>query len=119
MLAANNVPVPQTSNNLRLGAPGGSDGLRSPDEVRIIKDMANEEIDVFLSTHQIDPAAARELRNEPPHVSLAVLDRGPLRACNNPSGALVARIRDAKRGVLQLQTATRYGGVTLSDVLDP
>jgi len=39
-------------------------------------------------------------------VQLAVMDRGPLLSCVNPSGALVGRIRDAKRGVL----TGRYGG---------
>lgn len=59
-----------------------------------------EETEIFLQAHAIDPSAAKELRCEPPHVALAVLERGPLRACTNPSGALVARIRDAKRGIL-------------------
>lgn len=59
-----------------------------------------EEVELFLTAHNIDPSAGKELRSEPPHVALAVLERGPLRACTNPSGALVARIRDAKRGIL-------------------
>merc|ERR1712039_427341 len=66
--------------------------------------------------NQIDPSAARELRNEPAHVALAVIDRGALKACTNPSGALVARIRDAKRGVLPV--APRPVGSAVAS-LDP
>lgn len=101
---------------LRLGAPGGNDGVRSPDEVRIIKEMALQEVEDFLQLHQIETSAARELKNEPPHVSLAVIDRGTLKACNNPSGALVARIRDAKRGLLAVAAPMRPAG---SPSLDP
>lgn len=100
---------------LRLGAPGGNDAMRSPDEVRIIKEMALQEVEEFLQLHQIEPSAARELKNEPPHVSLAVIDRGTLKACTNPSGALVARIRDAKRGLMA--GAPAAGGPASS--LDP
>lgn len=114
-------PAPASQANpadYRLGAPGSQDSQRSMDEIRIIKDMANDEVEMFLRINQIDTAAARELRNEPPYVALAVLDRGPLRACVNPSGALVARIRDAKRGLLQGGN-TRYGGVPPPSALDP
>jgi len=97
-------PLPQSAperRSLWLGAPGSDDSKRSQDEIRIIKEMTTEEVENFLRINCIDTAAAKELRTEPPHVALAVLERGPLRACTNPSGALVARIRDAKRGILQ------------------
>lgn len=103
-------PVQQSApekRSLWLGAPGSDDSKRSQDEIRIIKEMATEEVENFLRINCIDTSAAKELRTEPPHVALAVLERGPLRACNNPSGALVARIRDAKRGILQ--GGGRYG----------
>mmetsp|Transcript_95877 Transcript_95877/g.249910 ORF Transcript_95877/g.249910 Transcript_95877/m.249910 type:complete len:313 (+) Transcript_95877:106-1044(+) len=87
--------------SLWYGAPGCDDRGRSVDEIRMIKEMCNEEVETFLRVNAIDTAAAKELRCEPPHVALAVLERGPLRACTNPSGALVSRIRDAKRGILQ------------------
>jgi len=113
------VPVPATDvRSLRLCAPGADDSQRSPDEIRIIKQMTSEEVELFLRTNGIDDAAARELRNEPPYVALAVIERGPLRACVNPSGALVARIRDAKRGILS-GGAGRYGGVPMPMPLDP
>eukprot|EP00927_Polykrikos_kofoidii_P065504 TRINITY_DN61253_c0_g1_i1.p1 TRINITY_DN61253_c0_g1~~TRINITY_DN61253_c0_g1_i1.p1 ORF type:complete len:316 (+),score=42.85 TRINITY_DN61253_c0_g1_i1:41-988(+) len=89
----------QGKPQLRLGAPGGDDSQRSPYEIRLINEMASDEVEMFLQSNSIDTAAARELRSETVYVALAVLERGPLRACTNPSGALVARIRDAKRGI--------------------
>lgn len=105
-------PIPQSPPDRRtlwFGAPGADDSKRSRDEIRIIKEMCNEEVETFLQINSIDTAAAKELRSEPPHIALAVLERGPLRACVNPSGALVARIRDAKRGLLG--GSARYGTV--------
>lgn len=98
---------PPDRRSLWLGAPGADDKGRSKDEVRVIKEMCCEEVEMFLFANNIDTAAAKELRNEPPHIALAVLERGSLRACTNPSGALVARIRDAKRGILS--GTARYG----------
>ena len=97
---------------LWLGAPGGDDSKRSADEVRLIREMAVQEVDIFITSNNIDDAASRELAREQLHVQLAVLERGPLRACTNPSGALVARIRDAKRGVLSGNNS-RYGSAPL------
>mmetsp|Transcript_120812 Transcript_120812/g.225875 ORF Transcript_120812/g.225875 Transcript_120812/m.225875 type:complete len:307 (+) Transcript_120812:83-1003(+) len=116
----NSLPGLQQVNpaDYRMGAPASQDTQRSPDEQRIIRETTNDEVELFLRINQIDTAAARELRNEPPHVALAVLDRGPLRACVNPSGALVARIRDAKRGLLQGGNS-RFGGVPPPSALDP
>mmetsp|Transcript_70485 Transcript_70485/g.168810 ORF Transcript_70485/g.168810 Transcript_70485/m.168810 type:complete len:289 (-) Transcript_70485:119-985(-) len=113
------VQVVQEARSLWFGAPGSDDSQRSQDEIRIIKDMAREEVELFLQINNIDTAAARELRNEPVHVQLAVLERGPLRACVNPSGALVARIRDAKRGVLGSGGNKYGGGLPPSMATDP
>mmetsp|Transcript_59964 Transcript_59964/g.118948 ORF Transcript_59964/g.118948 Transcript_59964/m.118948 type:complete len:259 (+) Transcript_59964:36-812(+) len=109
--------LPLDRRSLWLGAPGSDDSMRSHDEIRIIKEMTNDEVEMFVQANNIDVAAAKELRNEPPHVQLAVLERGPLKACVNPSGALVARIRDAKRGVLS--ASGRYGGTPPPNTLDP
>lgn len=103
--------------SLWYGTPGSDDSRRSTDEIRIIREMVAEEVELFLQSNAIDSAAAKELRNEAPHVQLAVLERGPLRACTNPSGALVARIRDAKRGILG--DRGRYGGAPAPSTLDP
>eukprot|EP00929_Paragymnodinium_shiwhaense_P062332 TRINITY_DN31123_c0_g1_i1.p1 TRINITY_DN31123_c0_g1~~TRINITY_DN31123_c0_g1_i1.p1 ORF type:complete len:266 (+),score=48.91 TRINITY_DN31123_c0_g1_i1:81-878(+) len=83
---------------MRFGT--GNDLQRSQDEIRIIKEMLTEEVDQFIITNRIDGAAARHLKNEPCAVQFAVLDRGPLLHCTNPSGALVGRIRDSRKGLL-------------------
>ena len=66
----------------------GDDSQRSPDEIRIIVEMLQVDLERFLSDNRIDAPAARELRSEAPHVQLAVMDRGPLLSCVNPSGVL-------------------------------
>jgi len=77
----------------KYGAP------RSKDEARIIKEMLDEDVENFVKHNRIDAPAERDLRSEPLEVQLAVLDRGPLSVCVNPSAALIGRIRDAKRGI--------------------
>jgi len=83
------------------GVPSAGSGAfasqRTADEFRIIKEMTEEEVGRFVAENRIDGPAARELLAEPLEVQLAVLDRGPLSVCVNPSAALVGRIRDAKR----------------------
>lgn len=92
--------TPQDPKTLRFGAPGADDSGRSGDEIRIIHEMAMQDVEAFLQQNQIDRGAADQLRKEPPHIMLAVLDRGPLRACRDPSTVLVARIRAARNGTL-------------------
>lgn len=91
------VALPRPGPGCRLGE--GNDSGRSRDEIRIIKEMLAEEIGQFIVENRIDAPAARDLKVEPVHVQFAVLDRGPLTSCVNPSGALIGRIRDAKKGV--------------------
>merc|ERR1719478_1043820 len=86
--------------SLWLGAPNGDDWQRSPDEVRIINEMTSQEVETFLAANAVDMGAANQLRREPTHIALAVIERGPLRSCRDPSGVIVARIRDAKKGTL-------------------
>mmetsp|Transcript_60166 Transcript_60166/g.105403 ORF Transcript_60166/g.105403 Transcript_60166/m.105403 type:complete len:319 (-) Transcript_60166:87-1043(-) len=104
---ASMTPVPPTNppdpRNLWFGAPGGDDKGRSPDEVRIIHEMAMEDVEAFLRVNHVDRGAADQLRKEPPHILLAVLEHGPLRSCRDPSGVIVARIRAARNGTLAHQ----------------
>jgi len=86
--------------SLWLGAPNGDDSQRSQDEVRIINQLTMEEVEKFLTENAVDMGAANQLRREPTHIALAVIERGPLRSCRDPSGVIVARIRDAKKGTL-------------------
>jgi len=74
--------------------------MRSADEVRLIKEMCSQEVESFLVANSVDMGAANQLRREPVHVALAVIERGPLRACRDPSGVIVARMRDARNGTL-------------------
>lgn len=83
--------------NLSLCFGAGNDHQRSPDEVRIIKEQLAQEVEDFCQENRVDQRAARELMQEPVYVQLMVLDRGALKNCTNPSGAFVARIRDAKK----------------------
>eukprot|EP00927_Polykrikos_kofoidii_P026189 TRINITY_DN23362_c0_g1_i1.p1 TRINITY_DN23362_c0_g1~~TRINITY_DN23362_c0_g1_i1.p1 ORF type:complete len:582 (-),score=98.03 TRINITY_DN23362_c0_g1_i1:77-1822(-) len=53
-------------------------------------------VDLFIAGNRIDAGAARALRAEPRDVQLAVMERGSLMACTNPSSAIMGRIRDAK-----------------------
>lgn len=99
LMVRQDIPPPRTGPGLRLGE--GDDRNRSRDEIRIIKEMLAEEINQFIVQNRVDGPAARDLRVEPVHVQLAVLDRGPLTRCSNPSGALIGRIRDAKKVVRQ------------------
>lgn len=95
---------PQRLMGAVVGGPGfrlgeGDDRGRSLDEIRIIKEMLAQEILRFVLDNRIDEAAAKALRSEPPSVQFTVLDRGPLMHASNASGALVGRIRDAKRSI--------------------
>lgn len=95
-------PAPVAENRpLRFGVQGADDSRRSPDEIRIIGEMAREEVETFLVANPtLDSGAADQLRREPPHIQLAVVDRGPLRHCREPSGVVITRIRMAKNGTL-------------------
>eukprot|EP00930_Biecheleria_cincta_P039238 TRINITY_DN26997_c0_g1_i1.p1 TRINITY_DN26997_c0_g1~~TRINITY_DN26997_c0_g1_i1.p1 ORF type:complete len:772 (-),score=139.95 TRINITY_DN26997_c0_g1_i1:156-2471(-) len=56
------------------------------------------ELENFLAECNVDERAAEAVRTAEPHVQRAVIDRGPLTGARNPSGALMARLRDAQSG---------------------
>lgn len=57
------------------------------------------EIDRFFSENpDIDERAQEELRKSAGYVQRSVIDRGRMDGVKNPSGTLIARIRDAKQG---------------------
>eukprot|EP00929_Paragymnodinium_shiwhaense_P042932 TRINITY_DN2213_c0_g5_i1.p1 TRINITY_DN2213_c0_g5~~TRINITY_DN2213_c0_g5_i1.p1 ORF type:complete len:177 (+),score=70.37 TRINITY_DN2213_c0_g5_i1:76-606(+) len=60
--------------------------------------VSDEKIDEFIEENEIDEKAGEDLRNAPAHVQKAVIERGKLTDCKNTSAALIARIRDAKKG---------------------
>lgn len=92
--------TPRDPRTLRFGAPGGDDSGRSRDEIRIIQEMTNQELDAFLMQNPVDIGAANQLKRESPYIILAVMERGPLRGCRDPSGVIAARIRSARSGTL-------------------
>merc|ERR550532_3513882 len=53
-------------------------------------------VDRFIVDNRLDDSAARLLRSERPEVQAAVIGRGSLADCRNPSSAVMGRIRDAK-----------------------
>jgi len=91
-----------------FGAVDAYGARRSPDEVRIIREMLEEDVALFTRESGVDGPASRELLAEPPEIQWAVMQRGPVRSAANPSAALIGRIRDAKNGL------SRGAGVTPS-----
>jgi len=85
---------------------------RTLDEIRIIREILDEDVNRFVADSGIDAPAANELRSEPAEVQWSVLQRGPVRSASNPSAALVGRIRDAKRTKLN-------GGGALTPISQP
>lgn len=61
--------------------------------------VGSDEISHFAAVNSLDERAVRELLSESPQVQRMVVDKGDLAACNNPSAAVLGRIRDAKREV--------------------
>lgn len=56
----------------------------------------DEEIEEFLLKACVDDKAAAALRGEDDQTKQAVLDRGEMSECRNPSASLITRIRQAK-----------------------
>jgi len=65
--------------------------------------------DKFLEQNVVDPKSADWLREQVPAIQLAVLKRGSLRTCKNPSAALTKRILEAADR-LGIVVPTRPGG---------
>jgi len=69
-----------------------------------------QEVEQFIADSRLDDGAARAMRAEPPQVQTAVINRGSLAECLNPSSAVIGRIRDAK---LQVKYPDRVAGGAL------
>merc|ERR1719287_399305 len=72
--------------------------------------MSGEELGLaleeFVASQGIDDRAAEALREAQPRVIQAVLERGDLSDCRNPSSAVLGRLRDAQSG----KGASKGGG---------
>lgn len=71
---------------------------RSPDEIRIMRELLDEDVDRFIQDSKVDEAAARALKTQTPDIQWIVIQK-TISFSTNPSASLVGRIRDAKRGV--------------------
>lgn len=72
---------------LKLGGVGGFAAMGG---------MGGGTLEQFIAQNGIDDRAAQQLRAEPPEVQQAVLARGSLADCANPSSAVLGRLRDAR-----------------------
>eukprot|EP00747_Dinoflagellata_sp_TGD_P118222 gnl/TRDRNA2_/TRDRNA2_172768_c1_seq9.p1 gnl/TRDRNA2_/TRDRNA2_172768_c1~~gnl/TRDRNA2_/TRDRNA2_172768_c1_seq9.p1 ORF type:complete len:340 (-),score=62.75 gnl/TRDRNA2_/TRDRNA2_172768_c1_seq9:58-1077(-) len=55
------------------------------------------EVEEFCVLHQLDEAASKALQEEDPAVQRAVIDRGDISGCKNPSAVVLSRIKAAKQ----------------------
>lgn len=76
----------------------------------------SEEVETFLKDNSVDSRAANVLRAQTPEVQRAVLDRGDLADCDNPSTALMGRIKVAIDAINYERTRKRMGSPTGLDV---
>uniref|UniRef100_A0A7S4VUT1 RRM domain-containing protein n=1 Tax=Alexandrium monilatum TaxID=311494 RepID=A0A7S4VUT1_9DINO len=60
------------------------------------RSISEDEVEEFLRSNDIDDHAAGALRELPPKMQAAVIDRGGLGNARNPSSVLLSRIRDAQ-----------------------
>eukprot|EP00930_Biecheleria_cincta_P001963 TRINITY_DN103034_c0_g1_i1.p1 TRINITY_DN103034_c0_g1~~TRINITY_DN103034_c0_g1_i1.p1 ORF type:complete len:525 (-),score=90.30 TRINITY_DN103034_c0_g1_i1:104-1678(-) len=56
------------------------------------------EVEQFLCIAAVEGEAAQRLRVLPAHIQRMVMERGPIAGTANPTGSLIARIRDAELG---------------------
>jgi len=61
------------------------------------------QVEEFLRNNAVDHGAADDLRDCPPEVQFRVVSKGDLIGARNPSGALIARIRDARNELRQVR----------------
>lgn len=92
----------------------------SQDE-RDANSLPDEEVSAFVEENRLDENASRALRSEPADIQRAVIDRGTLVECVNPSAAVMGRIRDAKACKatgMPLPVSTAYVGVPNLDMVE-
>lgn len=104
VLAAGNLSHsdnPSASLLVRIrDARGGGGGSLSAPPSGSMGTPTITDLEEFIKMNDVDVRAAAELRESPVSVQHAVISRGDLRSARNPSSALLARIRDAKLGLL-------------------
>jgi len=76
------------------GSSAAADAIR-----RNLRDMGasgNKDVEEFIKTNDVDVQAAAQLRECSSTIQQAVISRGTLTNAQNPSSALISRIREAK-----------------------
>eukprot|EP00929_Paragymnodinium_shiwhaense_P006985 TRINITY_DN110940_c0_g1_i1.p1 TRINITY_DN110940_c0_g1~~TRINITY_DN110940_c0_g1_i1.p1 ORF type:complete len:861 (-),score=203.49 TRINITY_DN110940_c0_g1_i1:116-2698(-) len=53
-------------------------------------------VEAFIAENQLDERAGEAMRTAAPELQRAVIERGSLSRCSNPSSALIGRLRDAE-----------------------
>lgn len=90
---------PLMQDRLDQSGHGGA-GLGAPEEPPPppLPRSADPVVEAFLDASLVDDSAADALRDCPPAVQQAVMERGGLENARNPSSVLLSRIRDATGG---------------------
>lgn len=78
--------------------PPGTPGYGMPPGAGGALVDCDEEVEAFLVANPVNEEAADRLRALPPHLQTGVMKRGPVSDTRNPSGVLLARVRDAEIG---------------------
>jgi len=77
--------------------PGGAAASGTTSGLSLQPKSSTADIESFIMENALDENAASAMRKEPQHVQIAVMERGTLQDAQNPSSAVMSRIRDAKR----------------------
>jgi len=77
------------------GQAGGGGGMAMMQQQQQ-QQQGSPEVEAFLAQNRVDDRCATSFRQLPGHLQQAVMSRGNLVDCTNPSSALVGRIRDAR-----------------------
>merc|ERR1711879_137959 len=78
---------------------------------------SREEVEAFIAENNIDERCGKALLAEGPDVQTAIIDRGSLCDCVNPSAALMGRIRDVKKSTSNIPLGLRSRSNTIAGTM--
>merc|ERR1711964_45879 len=92
----------------QMMTPSGQPGMMQtmPVQQTATASVQPGEVEQFCLENRLDDHAAQAFLGERPSVQRAVMDRGPVAACSNPSAALLGRIKNVR----QSERASQFGG---------
>lgn len=89
--------IRDTRAQIRASTPrGGVDPLGPHRRLHGTAPDGQGSLEQFIADNHLDDTAANALRGEHPDVQLAIMARGGLQECANPSSAVMGRMRDIK-----------------------